>query len=31
LALEEANVEEIWFSTDKGFEKLAQSERSKHL
>ena len=31
LALEEAEVKEIWFSTDKGFEKLAQSERSKHL
>ena len=31
LALEEAEVKEIWFSTDRGFEKLAQSERSRHL
>jgi len=31
LALDEAGVREVWFSTDKGFEKLAASERSKHL
>jgi len=27
LALQEAQVEEVWFSTNKGFEKLAESER----
>jgi tRNA(Arg) A34 adenosine deaminase TadA len=30
LALQEAQVEEVWFSTDKGFEKLSDNERNKH-
>ena len=30
LALQEAQVEEVWFSTDKGFEKLSDSERCKY-
>lgn len=28
LALDEASVNEVWFSTDQGFEKLAENERS---
>jgi tRNA(Arg) A34 adenosine deaminase TadA len=31
LALDEAGVREVWFSTDKGFEKLADNERKLHL